>query len=338
VPEVQNQIEIKRRPVGTAETLRSIFAIREIGIFIALVALSAYIYSQNSSFLGAYNIRTILTNLSYFGLLAIGETLVILVGGIDLSVGSIVALAGFLTALGVKSGMPMGEAIFLTLILSALIGYIHGLFVTKLGVAPFIITLGTMIIARGVTSLITHGARVSGLPDSFGRLANDCIGPIPIPAIILFFFSVAAILLMQRTVLGRNIYSVGGNIEATRLAGVNVDRIRIFCYMACTLLAGLAGVIVASMNTSGDPAVGGGYELVAIAAVVIGGTSLMGGEGTMLGALLGTALMAVMASGLDFLRVDSFWQDICRGSVVVIAVTLDGLRRRRKRSSGVKAT
>jgi ribose transport system permease protein len=191
-----------------------------------------------------------------------------------------------------------------------------------------------MIIARGVASLITHGARVSGLPDSFGALANDSIGPFPIPAIILLIFSVAAILVMQRTVIGRNIYAIGGNIEAARLGGVNVDRVRILCYVACTLLAGIAGVIVASMNTSGDPSVGGGYELVAIAAVVIGGTSLMGGEGTILGALLGTALMVVMVSGLDFLQVDAFWQDICRGSVVVIAVTLDGLRRRRKRSFG----
>lgn len=314
-------------PIGI---LKKLFAIKEINILIVLIALSAYIYWQKSNFLSSYNIRILLKDFSIYALLAIGETLVIITGGIDLSPGAMVALTGFTTAYGVSHGLPIPVAIALALMLAAAVGYVHGLFVTKLGVAPFIITLGTFIIARAAASLPTRGTPISITSDRFQGIAGDYLGPVPLPAVILLGFAIIAILITQYTVLGRDIYAVGGNAEAARLAGINVDRRKIFCYMASTFLAGVAGVIVASKTMLGDPGVGSNYELTAISAVVIGGTSLMGGEGTIFGTLLGGAIMSVLTNGFIHLQIDAYWQPICIGAVVVIAVTIDSLRRRRR--------
>ena len=326
----------KSSPLAAAA--RRVFGIREINILLVLVALSAAIYSQKAAFLSDYNVRIVLKDFSVFALLAIGETLVILTGGIDLSPGAVVALTGFVAAYGMDKGLSMPAAIGLALLLALAIGYTHGLFVTKLGVAPFIITLGTFIIARAAAALPTHGTPISNLPDGFASIAGAYVGPIPLPAIIMGIFAVAAILITQCTVLGRDIYAIGGNIEAARLAGVNVDRRRTFCYMASALLAGVAGIVVASRCMLGDPGVGTNYELTAISAVVIGGASLMGGEGTIFGTLLGGAIMSVLTNGFILLRVDAYWQPVCIGAVVVIAVTLDSVRRKRKRSLRATAT
>ena len=321
----------RRKSAALSRAARKVFGIREINILIVLLALSSFIYSQKSGFLSDYNVRTVLEYFSIYALLAIGETLVILTAGKDLSVGSLVGLIGFLAAYWMAQGLPMELAIGAALLLSLAIGYIHGFFVTKLGVAPFIITLGTLIIARGAAALPTYGKHVSNLPDAFSSIAWSHVGPIPVPAVVMLCFAVAAVLITNYTTLGRNIYAIGGNIEAARLAGVNVDRCRTFCYMASSFLAGIAGILVASKLSAGDPTVGGGYELPAIAAVVIGGASLMGGEGTIIGTLLGGALMSILANGLILLQVNTYWHEICMGGVVVIAVTLDSLRRRKRR-------
>ena len=325
------EVKPRRRNAGLNAVARRVFGIREINILLVVLALSAYIYRQNSDFAGSYNIRTVLEYFSIYALLAIGETLVILTAGIDLSVGSVVGLTGFLAAFWMARGLPMGAAIGGALLLALAIGYVHGFFVTRLGVAPFIITLGTLIVARGAAALPTRGRHISNLPDAFSSLAWSHIGPIPVPAIIMLFFAIVAVLITNYTTLGRDIYAIGGNIEAARLAGINVDRRRTFCYMASSFLAGVAGILVASKLSSGDPTVGVGYELPAIAAVVIGGASLMGGEGAIIGTLLGGALMAILANGLILLEVNTYWHEICMGSVVVIAVTLDSLRRRKRR-------
>ncbi|MDO8586118.1 MAG: ABC transporter permease [Armatimonadota bacterium] len=337
-PKDAPDVRFQRGSPGLAGLAGRMFAIREINILLVVVALSAYIYHRNNDFGSPYNVRTVLEYFSVYALLAIGETLVILTAGIDLSVGSLVGLTGFLAAYwmarglpGMSHGAPMGVAIGAALLLALAIGYVHGFFVTKLGVAPFIITLGTLIIARGAASLPTRGEHISNLPDAFSSIAWSHLGPIPVPAIILFCFAVAAVLITQYTSLGREIYAIGGNMEAARLAGINVDRRRMFCYMSSAFLAGVAGVLVASKLSSGDPTVAAGYELPAIAAVVIGGTSLMGGEGTILGTLLGGALMSILANGLILLDVNTYWHEICMGGVVVIAVTLDSLRRKKRR-------
>lgn len=331
MPEVETK-SIPKPSKENSNLIKRIFGIREINILIILVALAAFVQSQNNHFLSEYNIRVVLKDFSIFGLIAIGETLVILTGGIDLSPGAMVALTGFVAALATVSGIPMILAIALALLLAVAVGLMHGLFVTKLGVAPFIITLGTFIIARAAACLPTHGTPVTGLPDQFRFISSAYVGPIPLPAMILVVFAASAVLVTQYTVLGRDIYAAGGNIEAARLAGVNVDRRRIFCYIVSTLMAGIAGVIVASKTWLGDPGVGQNYELTAISAVVIGGTSLMGGEGTIFGSLLGAAIMSVLANAFTFLNVDAYWQPVFIGAIVVVAVTIDSLRRRRKMS------
>jgi len=204
--------------------------------------------------------------------------------------------------------------------------------VTKLRVPPFVITLGTLGIARGVAAVLTKGVRVP-VPDSFTAFGNVSIGDIvPLPAIVTFIIAAAAFALLNYTALGRSIFAVGGSIEAVRLSGVNVDRTRTFCYMTATTLAGLAGIFVTSIQGAGDPTVGVGYELIAIAAVVIGGTSLMGGQGTLMGSLIGAAIMVALPNGLVVsIGMSPYYQPIVIGAAVVLAVTIDSVRRAKRK-------
>jgi len=241
---------------------------------------------------------------------------------------------------------PLGvvPAILITLLAGVLIGIWHGLFVTKLKIPPFIITLGTYLIARGTAAFITRGypqvfesghpflilgqgkvGTILRLEDPTGIMA--LVGAIPLSFLILLAAAAVTHVMLNHTPLGYRIYAVGGNIDAARLSGVNVDRVRIFCYAASGFLAALTGVILASRLGQGTPVVGAAYELWAIAAAVIGGTSLLGGEGTVLGAVVGAAIMGVMMNGMVVLNISSYLQDIILGVVLVIAVVYDQLRR-----------
>ncbi|MFN3698707.1 MAG: ABC transporter permease, partial [Dictyoglomus sp.] len=260
----------------------------------------------------------------------IGETLIIIGGGIDLSVGSLVALTGVLVALFMKNGIDMIIAIILVLIISSLIGLWHGFFVTKLNVPPFIITLGTLTAARGLASVITKGWPIIGLPEKFFFIGQGYIWGIPFPTLIFIAFALLAFFITKYTVLGRNLYAVGGNIEAARLSGVDVDKVRIFTYVFSSFLAGITGIIIASRLSQGQAGVGGGYELSAIAAAVIGGTSLSGGEGTILGTVIGASIMSVIHNGLILLEISSYWHDVVMGLVIVTAVTIDIWRKKKR--------
>lgn len=310
--------------------LKRLASIREANILLALIALciAVSIYAPDK-FLTSFNIGSVLRQVAFFGLLSIGETLVIITGGIDLSPGSVIAFIGVVVALFIKQGLPVGVAVLLALIVSSLIGFWHGIFVTKLRVPPFIITLGTLSIARGGAAALTKGWPVSGLPDSFNFLGKASLSFLPLPFIILLLIFVIFHILMNYSVFGRRIYAIGGNIEAARLSGINVDRGRIICYMISAFLAGLSGILIAANMGQGHPGVGSAYELQAIAGAVIGGTSLMGGEGTVFGTLLGTFIISVLYNALILLQVSPYWHEIVVGSVVVIAVTVDVLRRRR---------
>ena len=270
-----------------------------------------------------------------FGILGIGEILVIITGGIDLSVGSMTALTGVLVAWLILKGafgiasFGVIPAILIVLAFSAAVGLWHGFFVTKVGVPAFIITLGTWLIARGTAAYITRGYPVvldSGHP--FLMLGQGEVGAIPV--IILVAVALIASFILNFTTLGRHIYAVGGNREAARVSGVKVDGVRMFCYAASGVMAGITGILLASRLGQGTPVVGSAYELWAIAATVIGGTSLFGGEGTVLGAVLGAAIMGVMQNGMVLENLSSYVQDVILGAVLVIAVTYDTLRRRRK--------
>jgi ribose transport system permease protein len=333
---------------GTEGLRSKLGRFRELNVLFALFFLCLFFYWRRPDiFAKPANLAVIMRFIATFGMLAMGEVLIIITGGIDLSVGSMIAFTGvaaawmMLKGIGTVPPISMVPAILITLLAGISIGMWHGLFVTKLGIPPFIITLGTYLIARGLAANITRGypqVFESGHPFLVlgqGNLATvmgqeratNLLGAVPISFVILLGIAAIVSIILNRTPLGYRIYAVGGNIEAARLSGVNVDSVRIFCYATSGLLAALTGVILASRLGQGTPVVGAAYELWAIAAAVIGGTSLLGGEGTVLGAILGAAIMGVMQNGMVVLNISSYAQDVILGSVLVVAVVYDTLRR-----------
>lgn len=325
------------------KTLSAIFAFREASIIVAFLALCLFFWWQRPTvFLKPANLAVIMRFVATFGLLGIGEVLVIITGGIDLSVGSMTALTGVLVATLMMKGIgflgigPVGivPSILIVLVVAGLVGLWHGLCVAKLGIPPFIITLGTWLIGRGTAAFITRGYPIV-FPSDFPFLVLgqgeifEQVFPIPNMFVILVFVALAGFFILNSTTLGRHIYAVGGNIEAARVSGINVDRVRIFAYVGSGLMAGTVGILWASRLGQGTPTVGTAYELWAIAATVIGGTSLFGGQGTVLGAILGAAIMGVMQNGMVLVNLSSYLQDVVLGIVLVIAVTYDTWRRRR---------
>jgi ribose transport system permease protein len=306
-----------------------------LSIIVAFLFLCLFFWWQNPDvFLKPANLAVIMRFVATFGLLAIGEVLVIITGGIDLSVGSMTALTGVLVATLMMNGIffipPLGivPSIVIVLTFAAMVGLWHGFCVTRLHIPPFIITLGTWLMARGLGAFITRGYPIvfpSNFP--FLILGQGKIFQIPVMFIIVVLIALFASFILNATTLGRHIYAVGGNIEAARVAGVDVNLVRRFCYAGSSVMGGVVGILLASRLGQGTPTVGSAYELWAIAATVIGGTSLFGGEGTVLGAILGAAIMGVMVNGMVLINLSSYLQDVVLGIVLVIAVTYDIWRR-----------
>ncbi|MGQ9461539.1 MAG: ABC transporter permease [Candidatus Fervidibacter sp.] len=310
---------------------------QEATLLVAIVVLVLVSAWRDPKFLNAYNLQVIAREAALFGIMGIGETLVILTGGIDLSPGSMVALSGVVVAyLIVFAKFPISLAILTVIVMGLSVGFWHGLFVTKLKVPPFIITLGTLSAARGLATVIcttvTGGQPIVNLPDEFSALGQNSLwGWLPVPVLLLLVFALLAGIALYHMRFGRYTFAVGGNLEAARLAGVPVDLVRFICYMTSSCLAAISGILTAAYVNSGDPNVGVAWELYVIAAVVIGGTSLMGGQGTLWGTLLGALFMSALKNGLLFWNVPPPWHEVVIGAVVVSAVTLDTLRRRRYR-------
>ncbi|MBC7326850.1 ribose ABC transporter permease [bacterium] len=286
--------------------------------------------SSNPRFLTLDNISNVLRQVSVYAILAVGETFVILTGGIDLSVGSVLALCGAISA-GLALSSNLMIALLAGMVLGAAIGAIQGIIIAKGGVPPFVATLGTMAIARSLTLVYTKGALISPLPQGFQFLGSGYfLHPLfSVPVLITLFIYILAYIVLSRTAFGRRIYAIGGNEEASRLSGVNVSRYKVYIYAISGLTAGLGGLVMTARLNCAHPQAGLGYELDAIAAVVIGGTSLMGGEGGVGGTLIGAIIMGVLNNGLNLLEVNPFWQQAVVGSLIIIAVLLDRLRRRR---------
>jgi ribose/xylose/arabinose/galactoside ABC-type transport system permease subunit/formylglycine-generating enzyme required for sulfatase activity len=321
-PDSATEVVVKRRGIPILS------GFKEANILIALAVLCAVFYWINPSFLVLLSIQIMFRDVAIFAMLGIGVTLVIITGGIDLSLGSMVALTNMLVAwFMVDQGWGMIPAILAVLIFSALVGLMHGIFVTKVGVPPFIITLGTLIIARGMAAAMKKGWIIAGVPETFLFIGQGQVGVFPVQFIILVMAAIIVAFVLDFTVLGRHIYATGGNIEAARVSGINVDRVRNFCYVVSGLTSGMTGVIIASRLGEGNPIVGSAWELWAIAATVIGGTSLFGGEGSVLGVVIGAAIMSVMKNGLVFAGISSYYHDPILGCVLVIAVTYDIIRR-----------
>jgi len=293
------------------------------GLIIALVLAVAVLTVLRPHFLSPANLLNVIRQISINGILAVGVTFVLLTAGVDLSLGSVVALAGVLAAhLAHPGDYPLMVPVSIGILAGVCCGAINGTVVTLGRVAPFIATLGMMTVARGLALVASDGRPVSNMSPAMKALAGD-IGVIPIPAIILAAVAIGAWWLLTYTRIGRHIYAVGGNEQAARAAGIHVGRVKMFAYTACGALTGLAGVVLAARITTGQPNAGVAYELDAIAAVVIGGTSLSGGIGTIGGTILGALLMGVIGNGLDLLNVSAYYQQIVKGLIIVAAVWLD---------------
>ena len=298
------------------------------GLLLALVLISLCLAALRPQFLTYSNLINVARQISLNGILAIGVTYALLTGGVDLSLGSVVALSGVVAASFAHPGDGMVIwPIAIGILVGISTGAANGIAIAYGRVAPFIVTLGMMTVARGLALVVSRGKPVSNLSESFTRLAGNVLG-FPIPVIILLSVGIVSWVFLMNTRLGRYIYAVGGNEQAARAAGINVNAIKIIAYTACGGLGGVAGVVLAARITTGQPNAGVAYELDAIAAAVIGGTSLSGGVGTISGTLLGALLMGVINNGLDLLNVSSYYQQIVKGLIIIAAVWLD----RRERS------
>ncbi|WP_324716545.1 ABC transporter permease [Carboxydochorda subterranea] len=313
---------------------RAVAGIRmqEVGILAILLVMSALLAIRAPQFLTSTNIFNVLRAFSWIAIAAFGEALVIITAGIDLSVGSVMAVAGLASAMMLTAGHSTTLAVVAGLLTGLFVGAVNGALISWGRLAPFIATLGTMSIARGFAYGLTGGWPVRGLPASFNFLGQyDLpVGPwkVPLPVIFMLLLAVMAHFFLNRSVWGYRIYAVGGNEQASALAGVNVRRIKLLVYSLSGLLAGVGGILMTARLGVAAPTAGLGYELDVIAAAVIGGTSLMGGEGTILGVLIGAAIMQVIRNGLVLMGFPAYWQPAAIGAVIIVAIMIDQLRRR----------
>ena len=298
----------------------------ELTTVVALVILMAVITIINSNFLTANNLLNLLLQVTSNALIAFGMTFVILTGGIDLSVGSILALSSALTAGLLGSGMPVTLAILISLILGCILGMINGLLISYGKLAPFIVTLATMTIFRGATLVYTNGNPITkGLSDTFlfQFLGQGYIIGIPFPVIIMFIVFIVLYVLLHKTAFGKSVYAIGGNEKAAYISGVKLNKVKIIIYSISGIMASISGLIITSRLSSAQPTAGASYEMDAIAAVVLGGTSLSGGKGRILGTLIGALIIGVLNNGLNIIGVSAFWQQVVKGVVILIAVLID---------------
>lgn len=309
-------------------TLASI-AGRESGVLIVLLVAFGLLTLASEDFLTANNLANLARQVSIFGILAVGQLLVMLTGGIDLSTGSIVGLSGAVTAQLLVAGVPIVPALLGGCLVGTVLGLANGILVTRFRLPPFIATLGMLGIARGIVLVITDASTVQGLPEEFQQIANGSV--LGIPNLLILFVVIAAIVMfvLNRTVFGRYVYAVGSNPEAARLAGVPVTAVIISVYAIAGLLSAVAGVLLTSRLGAGVPTAGTGFELQAIAACVIGGASLAGARGSAIGAACGAVLIGVLNNGGNLLAVNSFYLQIAIGLLIVVAVAFDQLNARR---------
>lgn len=330
---------VKINPIINKDLIQRFAALA--GLVLLVIAFTL----TSDAFLSTSNGVTIALQTSTIAFIGIGACVTIITGGIDLSLGSVLALAGVVAAMATSFGLPVPIAMLLGILTGSICGLFNGLVVTRLKLPPFIATLGMMMIARGVALQITGARPVSGLPESFGVLGNDSlfrmieIGSngfpkvifpgIPYPVILMVILAVVVAIVLLKTTFGRHLYSIGSNEEAARLSGVKVDRVKAGAYILSGTMAGVAGIVLMSRLVTGQPNEGVAYELDAIAAAVIGGTSLAGGVGTIPGTIIGAFIIGILRNGLNMNGVSSFTQMIIIGLVIIGTVWIDSLRNKK---------
>jgi len=295
--------------------------IRRYGILIGLIGLITAFSILSERFFTISNMLIVMRQTSIVAFLAVGMTFVIMGAGIDLSVGSVLAFSGAVGA-GVMQNGGIFFGILAGLALGTALGAFNGIVITKLKIPAFIATLAMMAIARGGTLVYTDGRPITGLPSSFAFLGRGYIGNVPFPIILMLIIFILAYIVLKLTRFGRYVYATGGNIHAARASGIKVDNVIISTFAISGFLSGLTGMVLASRLNSAQPTAGMGYELDAIAAVVLGGTNLFGGEGELWGTLVGAFIMGILNNGLNMLNVSSFYQQVVKGIVILIAVTV----------------
>ncbi|MFN3705629.1 MAG: ABC transporter permease [Thermoflexales bacterium] len=320
--------------------LRRLLQRPETSIILVLLVLGAVLSQSSSAFLTSDNIFNILRNNADIAIAALGVTLVILAGGIDLSIGSTMAFSGLVAAMAVSLGgttayqlpsfgLPPAVAFALGVLAGATVGLINGLLVVRLRLVPFIATLGMLGVVRGIVVGLTSGQTVRNFPIEFVALGQGYIGPVPTPVVFLVILAIIVALFLSYHVWGTYIYAIGGNETSALLTGLPVDRVKLLTYVLSGALAGVGGVLVVARLGVSAPTQALGYELFVIASAVIGGVSLSGGRGTVLGAVLGAVLIGVLNNALVLLRVESYWQQAFTGGIILLSALIDRLRQRR---------
>ncbi len=301
-----------------------------VGILISLLLMLIFFSIRSDTFFSSYNLINILRQISITGICAVGMTTVIMTGGIDLSVGSVIGLTAVTGALLLSSGVPIIVSIIIALLISAIIGFVIATFINYIPIPPLITTLAMMTTLRGAIYLISGGMPIYGLPVEFKILGQGDFFGVPVSVLIMITIFILGIILLNRTVFGRCVYGIGGNVEAARLSGVNIKAVIYKVYILESLLAGFAGLILMSRVNSGQPSAGDGYEMDIITAVVLGGVSVSGGEGKLFKVIIGVLFMGVLANGMLMLNISEYWQRVVKGLVLLVAVSVDILSKRKK--------
>ncbi len=312
-------------------TKYQIESLKKFAIIGVLLVIVLFFTIVSDSFLTTKNLLNVTRQVAMLGISAVGMTFVILTSGIDLSVGSVMAITNIICSMMmVEAGLPILPAVIFTLIIAGFIGLINGLLVSYVGVPALITTLSMMTILRGLSFVLCDGMPIWGLPENFKKLGQGYLGPIPIPVILMVIIFVIGWIFLNRTKTGRYIYGLGGNKEAVRLSGVNTKKIQTLVFVLSSMLTGFAGVIMLSRINTGQPKIGTGYEMDVITAVVLGGVSIMGGEGSIVGVFVGVLIAGVLSNGMILIDVSEYYQQITKGLVLLIAVVFDTLAKRRR--------
>ena len=303
-----------------------------LGIILSLLVLCILLTFATEHFLTTRNILNVLLQISTNGMIAFGMTYVILLGGIDLSVGSVVALSGTISmALMARSNWPLVPALLIGVVIGLAVGVINGLLITKVKMPAFIVTLAMMNITRGLALIMTSGKPIYVQDERLLIIGNGkFLDVIPLQIIYMLIIFLILFCVLNYTRYGKHLYATGGNIEAARFSGINVDSVRIIAYVISGVVSGIAGVMTAARLYSALPTMGEGAEMDAIAAVVLGGTMMTGGSGTLGGTLIGTLIIGVMNNGLNLLGVNSYWQDVAKGIIIIFAIVVDIIKNKKK--------
>lgn len=298
------------------------------GVLVVLLIMCIILSLATDRFIQPRNLINVVRQIAFYAMIGLGSMCIIITAGIDMSPGSVVGVTSVLVAL--NAGRGQGSVLFwlvITIVIGAVFGLINGGLVAYCKMPPFIVTLGTQIIGRGVALLITNGRPVSPVDSKLEFLGGGSIGFLPMPIILMVICSLLTWYMLRYTKIGRHIYAIGGNEQAAKVSGINVKRVKLFVYVFASIMAAIAGLSLTGRVASGQPSLGDGYELFAIAGAVIGGTSLSGGAGTVYGVICGSLVIGVLNNGMDLLGLSGYWQQVAQGSIIILAVLLDIVRQ-----------